>query len=100
MANIGYEWSVETILDSDDDEEVQDVDHFESYQQALDFTQTRDPADGDGNRFAIVLVKEYYTAGDFRAWATVEDGVMPDEFDDDTKVPKRFIEEVAKAHKA
>lgn len=99
MANIDYEWSVETIVDDEEDETVEEIDHFESYQEALTFIQIAEPA-VPGGRFSIVLVKEYYDTGDFRAWATVEDGVMPEEFDDESKVPKRFIKEVEKAHKA
>ena len=83
---IRYEWVVETI----EDDEIADVDHYDSYPGPI--------AGAD-----VGLVRDKISAHDDdvedRQWAYVVDGVLPDTFDGGAKVPAKYKAEVQKWHK-
>jgi len=96
-----YEWDCETVADGDcdlhEDEEVIDHCHSASYQEALrDAAKPTEP----GFKHLIVLVRD---DGDRRSWAYMEGDRLPEfHIDGDGRnykaVPKRFHQEVERAH--
>lgn len=100
-----YEWDCEEVAAADTPETEKDetIEHWHTrtYKEALAMSQTTPP---EGSAWAIVLVRD---DDDRRAWAYMRDGengTLPEWFidgngDDYKKVPKRFFEEVARAHK-
>ena len=81
--------SIEWVLEEMDGGEIVDVQHPESYQQALAW------CDADA-RYRIGLVKDRI---DCRSWAYIEDGVLAEYFTDSYgeevgKVPTKYGREV------
>lgn len=103
---VTYEWDVEKVQDGDtperEDQEV--IEHYQqsSYADCLQFIKEPSPA---GSKYRVVLVRDDQDdPRDIvdRAWAYVENGTLPEYFEDaylreTTKVPKRFHAEVARA---
>ncbi len=92
-----YEWVVETVTRSTDEPEIQDLDHFDSYAEAV-AAMKRDPAP-EGNEYHVGLVRD--SDRDGRGWAYLTDGKLPEwirRADDSpmVRVPKRFHAEVSK----
>lgn len=91
-----YEWDVEEV---DEHEDVQHHNHTSSYAEAKAIAATPDEA---GMTSRIVLVRDDdSTRTGCRAWAYMEDGELPEWFEDASgveiaKVPKRFHAEVAR----
>jgi hypothetical protein len=87
---VHYEWVIETLEGPDDDEvEIVDVDHADTYAEAADRAARC--------AFArIALVRDAEAAGGFdRAWAYVEQGRLPEWLEDAfgrraAKVPSRY----------
>lgn len=101
--SVGYEWDVEIVADGGsadhEDGEVLEHDHCGSYAEAKRKASEAPP---EGCRFVIVLVRD---DDNRRAWAYVEGGKLPETFTDGLgheyrTVPKRFVDEVAKAEQA
>ena len=95
-----YEWDIEVVAsqDSEANEEGEVLDHYhcDSYKEALLYVGTVSPP--PGCRFEIVLVRD---SDFYRSWAYVTDGKLAERFtdaegDDCTAVPVRFIREVAR----
>lgn len=92
-----YEWDVETIAvgetDKYEDGEVLDHHHCDTYAEAMEFAASEpDP----GTRYVITLVRD---DTDGRSWAYIEDGELPEFFEDAyyfpvAKVPQRFVKEL------
>lgn len=88
-----YEWDCEHVT-ADEYEDIQEHQHTETYAEAVRFAA--EPQEGCFTR--VVLVRD---DDDRRAWAYVEDGKLPEFFEDANgveyrRVPKRFHAEVAK----
>jgi len=78
-----YEWCIETR------DEWGDMIENSFYDE---LSEIKKPFDGE-----LVLVRDKrIEAGDLedRQWAYLEDGKLPDEFDQGGKIPKRFIKEL------
>lgn len=94
-----YEWDVEEVDEHDD---VQDHYHTDSYASAKAI-HAAVPGEGTNMTSRIVLIRDDdNTRTGQRAWAYLEDGKLPEYFEDAhgvevAKVPKRFHEEVARA---
>ena len=95
-----YEWDVETVTDSEsaEHEENEVLDHWfvSSYAEAVALAAGESEP---GMRFDVVLVRH---ADECTAWAYVEDGKLPEYFEDAygaeiAKVPTRFHSEVVNA---
>lgn len=87
-----YEWDLETV-----DEYGDVVDHHHEDDVSLIIGGMDSPD------HALVLVKDIYDQDGearHRAWAYVENGKLPDVFDDGSKMPKRFADEFKKAKRA
>lgn len=102
---VAYEWDVETQVTYDDRNDIDSMDvldhqHVNSYKEAkLVAAGTPEPHEEGTVTHHIVLVRD---DDEGRAWAYLEDGVLPEFFMDadgknTTRVPKRFHEEVARA---
>ncbi len=98
---VSYEWDVETVQAAETQEyaagDILEHSHSDSYAESLNEVRTFAPHDGTGYR--IVLVRDD-DAG--RSWAYMEDGKLPEFFEDaygveTAKVPQRFHKEVAAA---
>jgi len=93
-----YEWDVEEIDENDD---IQDHYHCDSYASAKAINEAV-PAEGTSMTSCIVLVRDDdNTRTGCRSWAYLEDGKLPEYFEDAhgveiAKVPKRFHAEIAK----
>jgi hypothetical protein len=91
-----YEWDAEEV--QIEDEDILDHDHGDiGYVLAKEST---DPA----VRIDRCLVKDVFEVWDgeidglvHRAWAYIEDGKLPEFFDDGSRVPARFHEQLRKA---
>lgn len=88
-----YEWDVEEV---DVNEDIQHHNHTASYVEAKRIAETPDEI---GMTSRIVLVRDDDKG---RAWAYMEDGKLPEHFEDAhgveiAKVPKRFNAEVERA---
>lgn len=104
-----YEWDCEEVSDIDQEgyakDDVIQHNHSPTYKEALATSRMTPP---EGSRWDIVLVRDddNTRTGD-RTWAYMHDGengTLPEYFCDANgadarKVPKRFFEEVARAHK-
>lgn len=95
---VDYEWVVEQVT-ADEVEDIEDVDHFDSYAEAA----ARKPYDRCFVRVGVVR-DEFDKHGVLidRVWAYLTDGKLPEVFEDSCgsytsiKVPKRFHAEVAR----
>jgi hypothetical protein len=96
---ITYEWIVET-LDTEpvDDPDIIEVDHFDLYKYAAEFSAAHQPS-------RVALVREVGNDDEGlieRMWAYVRDGGLPEHFEFATdlvvelRVPKRFHDEIAR----
>lgn len=91
-----YEWDVEEVDEHDD---ITDHNHTTSYAEAK---RINDLSSDAGTTSRIVLVRDDdNTRTGCRSWAYLEDGELPEYFEDAhgveiAKVPKRFHAEVAK----
>lgn len=103
--SVTYEWDVELVADGDSDEhedgEVLDHAHSETLREAIEWSKANPPE--PGTRHEIVLVRDKIEPDCFlnRTWAGLEGGKLPEFFYDSigidqTKVPKRFHDEVAR----
>lgn len=86
-----YEWDVEEVASNGD---IEEHNHVESYAQAR---RLADYLNGTGQRADVVLVRDDDRK---RAWAYIENGVLPESFEDAMgaayyKVPKAYHTEVA-----
>lgn len=85
---VRYEWVVEEM----DGEDIVDTFQFTTYKEALAFKAKQ------GASFVIGLVRDVIDAyGDLddRAWAYVENGVLPSTFDNGKPVPAKYRTEFA-----
>lgn len=99
-----YEWDVEevTAAESESFEAGECIDHYHqtSYEDCLAFMRSPVKSFADLDvEYCICIVRD---DDEGRAWAYLENGKLPDNFEDAyqvpvAKVPKRFHEEVAKA---
>lgn len=95
MQTVRYEWVIETVdLESED---IGDVDHRESFAVCQQMSAKYPP--GEGSRHDIGLVRKKYAADDpceLLTWeyAYVWEGELDEFFDEGSRVPKRFHEEV------
>jgi hypothetical protein len=96
---VSYEWDVETVQDIETAEyaagDILEHDHSTTYAGAVRTIKAFTPHAGTSYR--IVLVRDDDNG---RSWAYLENGELPESFEDacanDTaKVPKRFHAEVA-----
>ena len=90
-----YEWDVE---ENNDDGDIVDHNHFETYQEACEFYNDILMSKSADQSFSIVLVKD---TDSYRAWAYMVDDKLPTYFTDAQccdagKVPQRFHQEVSK----
>jgi hypothetical protein len=93
VTKLDYEWDIESL---DIHGDIIDHDFKSSFPGPRDFDATGE---------VVVLVKSYarglsgredsFMIED-RTWAYLEDGKLPEEFEDGTRVPKRFHAEVAR----
>lgn len=97
MSHTWYEWDVEIVSD-DDFEDILDHDFRDTYAEVKAGSSA---ASGVFTR--LVLVRHVETDDAWRedSWAYVEDGKLPEHFEDAygnkaTKVPARFHQEVAR----
>ncbi len=94
--SMNYEWDVELIITYD--ENTNDVEeHYFQDTYADCLKQAAEPLE-DGYSYEIVLVATS-DDGDERWWAYIEDGKLPEFFEDAyqrkmRKIPQRFHEEV------
>lgn len=79
---VWYEWDYEQF----EADEIIDHDHADK------LTQFNRPLEPDER---LVLVRD--DDHNYRGWAYVENGELPERFDNGFKVPKRFHKELAKA---
>jgi hypothetical protein len=103
---IHYEWDCEEVaaIDLPDKEKSEVIDHFhsETFVEALARSKTEP---GENLEWRIVLVRDNDDAQKGqRSWAYLEDGVLPESFEDafgqpTAKVPARFVSEVLAATK-
>jgi hypothetical protein len=104
-----YEWDVETFVEYDgtDDEDIIDHSHSETVATLLPIVAHPDCAAPEGYeqgtvKARLVLVRDVFDDAEIlvhRAWAYVDDGELPAEFDDGCKVPVRFHRELESAQK-
>lgn len=104
-----YEWDVETYIEYDglDDEDIIDHSHSDTVAELFPMLAFSDCAAPEGYeqgtvRTRLVLVRDVFDDAEIlvhRAWAYVEDGQLPEEFDDGYKVPGRFHRELASVAK-
>lgn len=94
-----YEWDVELVaaVDTPDLEEGEVVEHLfqSSYRDCVKAAAGKAP---EGLKYVSVLVRD---DDDRRAWAYIEDGVLPEVFTDADgsdykRVPKKFHDEVVR----
>lgn len=102
---IRYEWDVEEVSAAETEryEEGDVVDHNRqgSYADCVSFAAVPPP---EGSKYVIVLVRDVvdkHTSLVDRAWAYMAEGKLPQHFEDAygscvSKVPTRFVREVAK----
>ena len=84
MSRAGYHWVVEE-LDNDDIMETQ------AYFSAAEAVAAARQTARRHSNIRLGLVREDYRLGGARSWAYVnEKFALPDEFDDGTRVPRRF----------
>jgi hypothetical protein len=102
---IRYEWAINEIDPADEYEDIIDVDHADTYREAL-LKAARVRA--EGRRADIELVRDQINNGDEllndRTWAAVDDGKLPPFFSygdgsSAWRVPQRFHREVARETK-
>lgn len=100
IMTVSYEWATELTTTTDTDaheaDEVLDVSHWDTYEQARAFAAN--PVDDPGTEWRVVLVRDDDGG---RAWAYMEAGALPDNFRDaygncTARVPQRFHKEVAR----
>lgn len=92
---IVYEWLAETI------DEYGDVVQHEHAEKLVDIPDFVKDVDGRGAR-TICLVKDVYDNASpipTRAWAYVENALLPEYFDDGTRVNPRFHLEYGRAYR-
>jgi len=101
-----FEWDVETVTTIDTKEtetgEILEHYHCDTYEQAISEVQRAAP---EGSAYRIVLVRDRtdkYESLVCRSWAYIEDGKLPEHFEDaynnqTAKVPAKFHKEVARA---
>lgn len=92
LKNTNYEWDIE-----EQDEYGDIVDH--NHADKLTQYTADEIAQIDNKRFTLVLVRTYddMTLGGYdRSWAYVENMMLPEEFDNGIKVPKRFRDELVR----
>lgn len=90
-----YEWDVEEVDEHDD---IQDHYHSETYAAAKAIHELPNIEDGHISRIVLIRDDDNTRTG-CRAWAYLEDGKLPEYFEDAhgveiAKVPKRFHDEV------
>lgn len=84
---VAYEWDFETTFINEDGE-TEIIDHHHSEKLADLKWMVESGVEG-----RIVLIRETGNEDDgldVRQWAYPEDSILPDEFDQGNKVPKRF----------
>jgi hypothetical protein len=99
-----YEWVIEPLGSGD---EIEDVDHADTYQEALD--RYADDLEMGIHRFGLVCdsgSRSAFFDGTFeRSWAYVENGVLPSHFSNASGestyyVPQKYHRQVEKAGKS
>ena len=98
MSNVFYEWDVEEI---DSDGDIIDHHHVESYEVADTLKRLYEAT--EPYTYKVVLVKDSRASG--RSWAYIEDGKLPENFEDSYggncgKVPERFHKEIEEYKKS
>lgn len=96
MSAVSYEWDVETVAPDGD---VLDHDHDDNCLSRL-LARRNELEAGTAHLVLVRDVNDEVDGVTDRTWAYVEDGQMPDEFEDGRNVPKRFLAEFATALKA
>lgn len=101
--SVRYEWDVETWIEYHDGlDDVLEHNHAERVADLLDCLHAPKPdPEGEGTILArLVLVRDeldVWNCVEERTWAYVEDGKLPETFQDGHKVPVRFHRELAAA---
>lgn len=110
-----YEWDVEQVATVDHTHssgqefaagDVMEHYHQESYSDCLAFIASGPDEENSHHEICIVRDHQSERNGDeTRSWAYIEDGVLDDGFYDAnavmlSKTPKRFFDEMERAHKA
>lgn len=97
MQTVFYEWAVETI---DEFSNIEDVDHFDTYAEVLQFIEQNEPE--PGYEYRVALTRLRYSPDDRdqlveRSYAYMDDGALPREFEDGDmcRVPAKFHKEVS-----
>jgi hypothetical protein len=95
---VAYEWVVETTTD-DDFNDVEDCDFWDTAADCLRVMETEAP---EGHFYGFALVRNRYNPLDEcdlqdRQYAYVENGALPDEFEDGAAIPARYRDELARA---
>ena len=96
-----YEWAIEAI---DGYGDILSVDHADTYAEAAAKQRAAIAAPRD-EQVDVEVCLVYNLWDDYdgdletRQWAYVVDGVLPTLFDGGKRVPKRFIDQVAKEQK-
>jgi hypothetical protein len=92
-----YEWVVETVERDGEDEDILDVNHYDTYAEAKEYA-ARAGTDFDGvpvfQRIGLVRDEGQHPLN--RSWAYVVDGALPSHFSDayghlTTKVPTKYF---------
>lgn len=92
---IVYEWTIEGILPDGD---IEEVEHAESYREALQIADAM-----DYSKTRICLVRDSGPRLENREWGYVRDNQLTtfeesDGIPTETKIPNRYINEVERAH--
>ena len=97
---VTYEWVIEEV---DAFGDIHDVNHADTAAEAMKQMQFATEA---GNHYEWGLVRDTWEADDpesmtlaLRQWAYVENGALPEYFDEGARVPARFHAELTKAMK-
>ena len=95
-----YEWDVETFIGLEDLDTDDIIDHHHCSVAAEAISMHREVVRAGEVQARICLIRDtlgVWNTVEARTWAYVEDGVLPERFDDGTRVPKRFAKEWERA---
>lgn len=98
VMHVVYEWVIEEMDRSGEEDEIVDVNHADTFQDTIRYTEDNE----EGFDVGVVCDLFYIDGGSERGWAYIKGGKLPDNFTDAydriiRKVPQRFHREIQEA---